>query len=98
MSIPHAPFEEFHLIRNEDIHGNSGTGVIARGMIYPSGFVYMEWVSHVHTETRFNNIKDVELLHSHNGRTVVVMGPPPPFEDEEKEKPKKKRKAKKKDK
>jgi len=76
MTIPFAQFEEFHLVRDEDIHGNSGTGVVARGVIFPSGFTYMEWVSHVHTETRFTNIKDVELLHSHNGRTRVVMGPP----------------------
>jgi len=77
MGIPYAPFEEFHLIREEDATGTSGTGVVARGIVMPSGIVHMEWLSHVHTETRFNSLRDVELLHGHEGKTNVVMGYPP---------------------
>jgi len=76
MSIPYAPFEEFYLLRTEDETGTSGTGVVARGIIMPSGTVFIEWLSHVKTETRFNNIRDVELIHGHDGKCRVLMGNP----------------------
>lgn len=30
-------FQEFYLQRNEDVSGTSGTGIVARGIVFPSG-------------------------------------------------------------
>ena len=71
------PLKEFHLVRIEDIHGNSGIGIVARGVILPSGRCALEWITGELTETIFESIEQIERLHGHNGRTNIVMGPPP---------------------
>jgi len=73
----HDSFQEFHLLRIEDESGISGTGVVARGQVFPSGKVIMEWCSFHTSITTFSNLQDVEAIHGHQGKTKVVMGPPP---------------------
>lgn len=67
---------EFYLQRDEDITGTSGTGVVARGVVLPSGKAILEWVSFHTSIAIYNNIKDVELIHGHGGKTKVIMGAP----------------------
>lgn len=68
--------KEFYLQRDEDITGTSGTGIVARGVILESGKAIMEWCT-LHTSVCiYNNIQDVELIHSHEGKTRIVMGAP----------------------
>ena len=69
--------KEFHLVRIEDIHGKSGTGVVARGVVLPSGAVCMEWQTFHSSICIYKNIQDVEEIHGHGGATRVVMGSPP---------------------
>lgn len=68
--------KEFHLLRNEDETGISGTGMVARGVVLPSGAVVMEWQTFHSSICYYKNIGDVEAIHGHNGKTIVVMGPP----------------------
>lgn len=68
--------QQFYLQRNEDLTGTSGTGVVARGCVLPSGKVILEWTSFHTSIGIYNNINDVELIHGHEGRTQVVMGSP----------------------
>ena len=68
--------KEFHLVRIEDETGISGTGMVARGVILPSGAVVMEWQTFHSSICYYKNIGDVEEIHGHNGKTLVVMGPP----------------------
>jgi hypothetical protein len=82
--------KEFHLVRIEDIHGKSGTGIVARGVVLPSGAVCMEWQTFHSSICIYKNIQDVEEIHGHGGATIVVMGPPPSTT----EKPKRGRKRK----
>lgn len=63
----------FYLVRTEDVHGNSGTGVVAEGIIFDSGMVAMTWLSDIPTVTNFRRIQDVAKLHGHEGRTTVVV-------------------------
>ena len=70
-------FSEFYLQRIEDETGISGTGIVARGCIFPSGIVVMEWQTFHSSVCMYKNIQDVEAIHGHNGKTIVVMGPPP---------------------
>ena len=69
--------KEFHLVRIEDESGISGTGVVARGVVLPSGAVCMEWVTFHSSICIYKNLADVEQIHGHNGKTQVIMGPPP---------------------
>lgn len=68
--------KEFHLVRIEDESGISGTGVVARGVVLPSGAVVLEWQTFHSSICVYKNIGDVEAIHGHGGKTKVVMGPP----------------------
>lgn len=68
--------KEFYLMRKKDVNGISGTGVIARGVILPSGKCVMEWQTIHPTITIFANIDEVKFLHGHEGATDVILGSP----------------------
>ena len=70
-------FKEFFLKRHKDISGTSGTGIVARGIIFPKdGKVVMEWESNFDTITIFKNTEELISIHGHNGATEFVMGKP----------------------
>lgn len=69
-------FKEFYLLRIEDESGISGTGVVARGMIFPSGKVVLEWQTFHTSICIYQNINDVESIHSHGGKTKIVYNNP----------------------
>lgn len=65
--------QEFYLQRDEDVSGTSGEGIVARGVVLPSGKVVMEWLTFHSSVAIYSNIQDVELIHGHEGKTKVVM-------------------------
>jgi len=69
--------KEFHLLRVEDETGVSGVGIVARGVILPSGKVVLEWVTFHSSVTIYENFSHVEEIHGHHGKTKVVLGSPP---------------------
>ncbi len=69
-------FKEFYLKRIEDESGVSGTGVVARGVVFPSGKVVLEWQTFHTSICIYQNINDVEAIHGHHGKTLVVMESP----------------------
>ena len=77
--------KEFFLMRVVDETGISGTGMVARGVVMPSGLAVMEWQTFHSSVAIYKNIADVEAIHGHNGKTLLMMGKPPA----ETEKPKK---------
>ena len=87
-------FHEFYLQRNEDVSGVSGAGIVARGMIFPSGECVLEWQTFHKSLCIYKNIADVEAIHGHHGKTKVVMGSPADDTDNKaptQDKPKKKK-------
>lgn len=82
------PFSQFYLERVEDVNGKSGTGIVARGCILPSGKCILEWQTFNSSVCIYNNIQDVHTIHNHEGKTKVMMGSP-------EEKPKRKTRKKK---
>ena len=62
----------FYLNRSEDVSGNSGTGRIANGVQFPDGVCVIRWIGKTPTTTIYNNIKHLEQLHGHEGKTKVV--------------------------
>lgn len=69
-------FKEFYLERIVDESGISGTGVVARGVVLPSGAVVLEWQTFHSSICIYKNIGDVEAIHGHGGKTILVMGSP----------------------
>lgn len=62
----------FHLVRHEDATGVSGTGVVARGLEFPSGYCLMQWVvPPAQSVAIYENVDDLILIHGHNGKTVI---------------------------
>jgi hypothetical protein len=70
-------FEEFFLQRNEDESGVSGTGIVARGVVFPSGKAVLEWLSFHSSVNIYPNLEAINHIHGHGGKTVVIMGKPP---------------------
>ena len=79
-------FKEFYLKRIEDESGVSGTGIVARGVVLPSGKAVLEWQTFHTSLCIYQNIQDVEAIHGHHGKTLLIMGNP---NDNEQQQPRK---------
>ena len=75
----------FHLQRDEDVSGLSGTGIVAEGVEFSDGTAVVRWREVTGpnydrgvraTTVVFPNIEAVEALHGHNGATRIVWGAP----------------------
>jgi hypothetical protein len=62
----------FQLHRDEDESGVSGTGVVAEGVEFTSGMIALSWLGTYHAVNVYANIKTVEDLHGHGGKTRTV--------------------------
>jgi hypothetical protein len=63
---------KFYLLREEDVSGKSGTGIVAVGCMFPSGLCVMEWTTPIKSVGHYHSIAELEALHGHEGRTKVV--------------------------
>lgn len=72
--------KRFKLVRSEDESGVSGTGVVAVGAMFPSGYCEIEWLNdeNSNVQTSFNGHAtypggpdDVIEVHGHGGRTSI---------------------------
>lgn len=70
----------FRLVRTEDESGVSGTGIVAVGAMFPSGYCEMEWLNdennRVSTEMNGHasypgGPDDLIEVHGHEGRTTI---------------------------
>lgn len=66
----------FVLNRTEDESGISGTGIVAEGVEFDCGKVVMCWRTHISSVVLYDNIKAVEKIHSHGGKTRIVWRDP----------------------
>jgi hypothetical protein len=67
---------KFHLNRQVDESGVSGTGIVAVGIVFPSGRAILEWVSkrtQADSLGIYDNMEDVEKVHGHAGATEIVF-------------------------
>lgn len=70
------PTTPFYLFKIKDHSGVSGDGVVAVGTIMPSGKAVMEWLGEHKSENFFDNIEQLQKIHSHEGDTILVIGNP----------------------
>ena len=64
----------FTLVRDEDVTGVSGTGVVAEGIEFSGGVVALRWLSDWPTSVVFHErgMESVEAVHGHGGKTRIV--------------------------
>jgi len=64
----------FTLVRDEDVTGVSGTGVVAEGVEFTGGVVALRWLSDWPTSVVFHDkgMESVHAVHGHSGKTRVV--------------------------
>lgn len=65
--------KRFHLERDTDLSGTSGTGIVAYGVEFPDGTCAMRWNTRVASTALYNSIADLTHIHSHEGATRVVF-------------------------
>jgi len=65
----------FHLVRDVDETGVSGTGVVAEGVEFSDGVVALRWTSRWPTSVVFHErgLESVEAVHGHGGKTRIVF-------------------------
>lgn len=63
----------FHLLRKEDVSGTSGVGIVAEGVEFTNGMCALTWLSPAHCVNIYDNIKTVEAIHGHDGKTLIVF-------------------------
>jgi hypothetical protein len=61
----------FQLKRVEDVNGVSGTGIVAEGVQFCSGYCAMSWKTELTSVAMYHSIDVLERIHGHEGRTVV---------------------------
>jgi hypothetical protein len=62
----------FTLVRDEDVSGTSGLGVVAEGIEWSHGKVSLHWLSQLGVVSVYDNLKTVVQVHGHDGKTKVV--------------------------
>lgn len=65
------PFKRFQLIRDKDVSGVSGTGVVAWGVRFPNGKVALSWNGRYTSVVVYDSISDAEAVHGHHGSTYI---------------------------
>ena len=52
--------------------GVSGTGDVAEGVVFHDGQTVLSWFGQHHTLEVLPNVGEVESIHGHNGKSMVV--------------------------
>jgi len=62
----------FYLVRNRDVTGKSGTGIIGEGIVWRGGSAALHWVTDHETFVHWpGGIDAILAVHGHEGATVV---------------------------
>lgn len=64
---------DFVLIRNVDVTGCSGTGIVAEGTIFADGQAVLKWLREPYALGIYSSIEELIALHSHGGNTYVAF-------------------------
>ena len=63
----------FFVLRNIDLHGNSGRGIVAEGVIFSSGRCVMTWLDQIASINIFQSVDEMMAIHGHGGKTVIFL-------------------------
>ena len=62
----------FVLVRDEDVSGTSGTGIVAEGVEFSNGQVAVHWLSQLESIEVCSCARVFETIHGHGGKTKLV--------------------------
>ena len=62
----------FHLVRDEDLSGVSGTGIVAEGVEFENGKVAICWTTKYHIISAIDNMHTLDRVHGHGGKSRIV--------------------------
>lgn len=68
----------FHLQRDTDITGVSGTGRVADGVLWPDGSVSIRWRGDRPSTVFWDDLAHAQHVHGHQGATRIVWDDPEP--------------------
>ncbi|MFD6324224.1 hypothetical protein ACFWOL_15440 [Streptomyces sp. NPDC058442] len=71
----------FHLQRDHDISGVSGTGRVADGVQWPDGTVTLRWIGDRPSTVHWDRLDDAVAIHGHSGATRIVWADEQPPAD-----------------
>jgi hypothetical protein len=63
----------FTMVREVDPTGVSGTGVVARGVIFPDGTTVIRWQGQRCSTVVWDTFMDAAAIHGHGGSTKFVF-------------------------
>ena len=66
------PGRRFWLVREEDVSGVSGTGVVAEGIEFSNGQAVLSWLVGGGSLGVYSSINSLVKIHGHGGATQVV--------------------------
>jgi hypothetical protein len=66
----------FHLERDVDVTGVSGTGTVAHGVMWPDGTATVRWATDRTSTQHWDRISDGYEVHTHGGNTRLVWDDP----------------------
>ncbi|MEU5772658.1 hypothetical protein ABZ819_05050 [Streptomyces venezuelae] len=72
----------FHLQRDHDVTGASGTGRVANGVLWPDGTVSVRWIGERPSTVFWDRLSDAERVHGHGGHTRIIWDDPEPAADD----------------
>jgi len=64
--------KRFLLLRKEDETGISGEGIVAEGVQFSCGWCALSWLTEYSSCGVYPSIEELERIHGHGGRTIVV--------------------------
>ena len=61
----------FVLVREKDLTGVSGIGVVAEGAVFSNGLSIIRWLREPHAVGMYQSVKDLIAVHGHGGATQI---------------------------
>jgi len=62
----------FWLVRDEDVSGVSGVGIIAEGVLFDTGKAVLAWRTAYRSVAVYDSIEDLIAIHGHEGKTHIA--------------------------
>ena len=63
--------QDFVLVRDKDVTGRSGTGVVAEGVVFTDGFAILKWLRAPYALGIYESMEDMISVHGHEGLTHI---------------------------
>jgi hypothetical protein len=73
MTNPLLELRVFKMIRHDDVPGVSGIGVVAVGVIFPTGKVVIQWLPEHRSIEVWDSLEGAIFVHGHDGKTEFVF-------------------------